>query len=147
MSLDELRNDLKANMAALVKITPGETRDHLKETLWPFLEALVDVVDEIDDAVAELVDQQEDYLQPETAGVFAAVIQSSLQLAAELKKRAGTDLNVVKAIGLHEQLCEQAMTVLGEITMIPSDHDEDDDDDEEEGDEDNATEAKETGNE
>jgi hypothetical protein len=121
VSLDELRDDLKANMAGLLKITPGEIRDHLKETLWPFLEALVDVVDEIDDAVAELVDQQEDYLQSETAAVFAALVQSSLMIAGELRKRAAGDDRLVKQLDAHEQLCQQAMVTLGEITMVTDD--------------------------
>lgn len=133
MSLDELRSDLKANMAGLMKITPSETRDHLKETLWPFLEALVDVVDEIDDAVAEMVDQQEDYLQAETASVFAALVQSSLMLSDELRKRIGGDEVMTKRIDAHDQLCQQAMATLGEITMIATDED---DEDEGEGDED-----------
>lgn len=131
MSLDELRDDLKRNMAeARTLASVEQLRDHLVNTLWPFIEANVDVVDEIDDAVAELVDQQEDYLQPETAAVFAAVVQSSLQLAAELRKRAGADAILAKLISNHEQLCAQAVEVLGAVTMMPTDDDEEGNDDE-----------------
>jgi CHASE3 domain sensor protein len=131
MSLDELRDDLKRNMAEARTLTSVEqVRDHLVNTLWPFIEANIDVVDEIDDAVAELVDQQEDYLQPETAAIFAAVVQSSLQLAAELRKRSGNDPMLGKLVANHEQLCAQAVEVLGAVTMMPADEEEEEGDDE-----------------
>jgi hypothetical protein len=140
VSLDELRADLKRNMAEATRLTtPAEIRDHFINTLWPFIEAQLDVVEEMDDAVAELVDQTEDYLQAETAGVFAALVQSSLMLAAELRKRAGGDDLLMKRIDAHDQLCQQAMATLGEITMIAHDEDQDedqDDEDEESGDSD-----------
>jgi hypothetical protein len=129
VSLDELRDDLKRNMAEAARMkTFEEVRDHFVNTLWPYLEAKLDVIDEIDDAVAELVDQQEDYLQPETAAIFAAVAQSSLVIAAELKKRASGDAALLKMISNHEQLCEQAVEVLGAITMIPTEEEEADED-------------------
>lgn len=130
MSLDELRADLARNIAEAKRITNvQEMRDHLVNTLWPFIEANIDVVDEIDDAVAELVDQQEDYLQPETAAVFAAVVQSSLQLLAVLKTLAPRDnAELQLQIAQHEQLCAQAVAVLGEVTMIPEDDEEGEDD-------------------
>jgi len=129
MSLDELRDDLKRNMAeARTLASVEQIRDHLVNTLWPFIEANLDVVDEIDDAVAELVDQQEDYLQPETAAIFAAVVQSSLQLAAELRKRAGGDPLLGKLITNHEQICAQAVEVLGAVTMMPADEEEEEND-------------------
>ena len=126
MSLDELRADLARNMGDAQRVIDPAARAHLEQTLWPFLDALLDQVEEIDDAVAELVDQQEDYLQPQTAAVFAAVIQASLELAAELKARAGADPGIARKISDHDQLCQAAIGVLGEITMvIPADEDED----------------------
>lgn len=121
MSLDQLRDDLKRNAAEAGKLDEA-TSLYMSATLWPFLEAFLDevteAVSEIDDAVAELVDQQEDYLQPETAGVFAALAQSSMQLAAELKKRAGGDARLIKLVSNHEQIYETAVALLGDITMI-----------------------------
>ena len=139
MSLDELREDLARNIKDARTIVDDRTRAHLENTLWPFLEAIIDVVDEMDDAVAELVDQQEDYLQPETAGLFAAIIQSSLQLVIELRKRAPGDKAIEQMCVGHERACEQAMLVLGEVTMIANE------DDEEEGED--AAEAEETNDE
>lgn len=140
MSLDELRDDLKRNMAEARTLTSVEqVRDHLVNTLWPFIEANIDVIDEIDDAVAELVDQQEDYLQPETAAIFAAVVQSSMQLAAELHKRAGGDPLLGKLIANHEQLCAQAVEVLGAVTMMPANEGEEEDDNETQADAEGST--------
>ena len=137
MSLDDLRADLKRNMAEASRLTTVvEIRDHFVNTLWPFVEAVVDVVDEMDDALAEMVDQTEDYLQAETAGVFAALVQSSLMLSAELRKRAAGDDLLVKRIDAHEQLCQQALATLGEITMIATDGENEESDDEDEDEED-----------
>lgn len=129
MSLAELRADLARNARETQAIIEPATRTHLEQTLWPFLEALIDQIEEIDDAVAELVDQQEDYLQPQTAAVFAAVIQASLELASELKARAGADPGIARKISDHDQLCQAAIGVLGEITMVVGG-----DEDEDEGD-------------
>jgi len=129
VSLDELRADLKRNLAEAARVE-GPSRAHLKDTMWPFMEALVDIVEEMDDAIAELVDQQEDYLQTDTAAVFAALVQSSLQLAAELRKHAAGDELLAKRIDEHEKLCQQAIATLGEITMIASDDADEEDDDE-----------------
>lgn len=131
MSLEELRDDLKRNMAEARTLTTFEqARDHINNTLWPFIEATFEVLGEVDGSVREMVDHEEDYLQPETGALFAAVVQSSLQLAAELRKRSGGDALLAKLISNHEQICAEAIQVIGEITMMPNDEDEDD---EEEG--------------
>lgn len=141
MSLDEIREDLKRNMRDVRSVLDENTRNHLANTLWPFLEALIEEVAEIDDAVAELVDQQEDYLQPGTAAVFAAVIQSSLQLLGQLKPLVPNDnTELLQQITAYEQLCGQAVEVLGAVTVTAGDDDEEDEDDDED-------EAEETGNE
>lgn len=121
--MEELKSDLAANLAEAQRLiaTGGSTGAHLAQTLWPFLEALVENIEEIDDAVAELVGQQEDYLQPETAAVFAAVIQSSLDLAQELRARALEDATIAGKIAQHDALCEQAIAVLADVTLIPED--------------------------
>jgi uncharacterized protein YydD (DUF2326 family) len=125
MSLDDLRADLKRNMSEAKRLAPtGAPGVHLHETLWPFLEAIVDVLEEVDDAVAEMVDRTEDYLQAETAAIFAALVQSSLLLSDELRKRAAGDELLLKRLAAHDELCGQAMATLGEITMIAPDGDE-----------------------
>lgn len=137
MSLDELRDDLKRNLAEAKRLSSvAEIRDHLVNTMWPFIEANVDVVEEIDDAVGELVEQTEDYLHAGTAAIFAALVQASLELSSELRTRAAGDELLIKKLDNHDLLCTQAMAKLGEITMMPVDDDDDgeqDDEDEEEG--------------
>lgn len=128
MSLEELRADLERNVREARQLEDAATRAHLEQTLWPFLEALIDQVEEIDDAVGELVEQQEDYLQPQTAAVFAAVVQAGLELAQELKARAGDDPQIVKKIADHDQLCQVAVEVLGQVTLVPAGDDEESDD-------------------
>lgn len=148
MSLDELRADLARNIAEAKRITNvQELRDHLVNTLWPWLEAQLDVVDEMDDELAEREEPTEDFLNEDSVAVFATIIQGGLALAAELKKRAPGDAQVLQATAEYEQLCEQAVVILSEVSIPNNDNDdeEDEDDDEEgEGDED---EAKETGHE
>lgn len=135
MSVEDLRNDLKQNLAEITRANSWEeVKAHLVGTLWPFLEGQLDQLDEMDEAIEELVDQQEDYVQPETAAVFAAVIQLGLQLGAELKKRHPNDPNVAAAVEQHELMCQQAIEVLGQITMVPNDNEEDEDEDEDEAD-------------
>jgi len=127
VSLEDLREDLKRNLAeARACKSWEEVQSHLVNTLWPFLEGQLDDLDEMDDALQELVDEQEDYVQPETAAVFAAVIQLGLQLGAELKKRHPTDANVTAAVDQYEAICAQAADLLGQITIVPNE-DEDDD--------------------
>jgi hypothetical protein len=123
--MDDLRADLKANIAEASKLELSQLPRHLRDTLWPFLESLVENFEEVDDAVAELVDQSEDYLQQETAAVFAAAIESGLQLASELRARAGGDELLLKKIAQHEQLAKAALEVLTQATMLsPEDADE-----------------------
>ncbi len=138
MSLDELRDDLKRNLAEAKACENFEqVKAHLVNTLWPFIEAQLDVVDDMDDAVAELVDHEEDYLQPDTAAVFAAVVQLSLTMGNELKKRAPADKDIAALVAQNEQVCQQAIEILGAITMVPTEDNNDDED--EDDDEDEAT--------
>ncbi len=142
MSLDELRNDLKRNLdEARACASWEQVRDHLVNTVWPYIEAQLDVVDEMDDAVAELVDHEEDYLQPDTAAVFAAVVQLGLTMGVELKKRAAGDKDVLLLVAQHEQICSQAVEVLSAITMIPNEEEGDEDEDEDEADQEGAPNA------
>ena len=131
MSLEDLRADLKRNIAEAAKLTSfDQVRDHLINTLWPFIEAQLEVVEEIDDAVAEMTEQTEDFLNPETAGIIGALVQSGLHLAAELRKHSAGDELLTKRIDGHEALSQQVMEMLGQITMIPEDETEGEGDDE-----------------
>ena len=135
MSLEELRNDLKRNLdEARACASWEQVRSHLINTVWPFIEANLDVVDEIDEALAEHLEHEEDYLQPETAALFAAVVQLGLTMGVELKKRAAGDKELLTLVAQHEQICSQAVEVLGAITMVPNEEEGDEDEDEDEAD-------------
>lgn len=133
MSLDDLRDDMKRNLAEAKRCgSVQELKAHIVDTLWPWLEAQLEVVEEIDDAVGELVDRTEDYLQAETAAIFATLVSTSLEISGELRKRAAGDDLLLKRLDAYDQLCAQAMATLGQITMIDPDADEGEDGDEDE---------------
>lgn len=134
MSLDELHDDIKRNRAEAKRCkTFEELRDHVANTLWPYQEAKLEVVEEIDDAVGEMVERTEDYLHPETAAVFATLASASLELSGELRKRAAGDELLTKKLDALDALCSQAMAMLGEITMVSDEEGDDEDDDKAEG--------------
>lgn len=139
MSLDDLRDDMKRNLAEAKRCgTVQELKAHIVDTLWPWLEAQLEVTEEIDDAVGELVDRTEDYLQAETAAIFATLVQGSLEISGELRKRAAGDELLIKRLDTFDALAAQAMATLGQITMIDADDEEGDEDDEDEAGDANA---------
>lgn len=151
MSIETLQEDLKANIAHVQSqlgplTSASELVAHLQNTLWPFLESLVEDMEQIDGCVDELYHQSEDILQPETGAVFQAMITGGLVIAQELKKRLAAnteDLKLRKAVGEFEALANQCTGILQEIT-IPEDDEEDaedsDEDDEDADDEEGADE-------
>lgn len=129
MSIPSLQSDLKSNMAALaMATTTEELKIHLQHTLWPFLEALIDELNEIDEAVEEMVDEAPEVLHTESAEVFAALITSGSVLMTELKARAATDQRILRAIREWEQLARQGKEILEEITIPDAEDGEDEDD-------------------
>lgn len=137
MALDELRRDLMINLASArtLKETPGivdnlafsKICDHLTECLWPFMEAAVDEIDDLDASLAEVAEASGDMLQPETAGVFARIIILGRELAKELKSRADLAPKLLE----FEALCSTAEGSLEEITVGQINDDEEGDDDDE----------------
>jgi len=127
MSMEELKADLRRNLTDAAKLEGfSAVGKHLVNTLWPFLEALVENVEEIDDAVAELVSQQEDYLQPETAGVILALVEVAGAMAGRL---AGAEDDETKQLlALHAHLSQEVTSLLEQITLDGSDEDDGEDD-------------------
>jgi ABC-type transporter Mla subunit MlaD len=142
MSVNQLKSDLARNIRSLSGT--ADVTAHLRDTLWPWLESLLDEIGEIDEAVGELVDQAEDFLQPDTAAIFANVIQACAALAGELRKRAPGDQALAMSLAQADQIVQAAAAKLAEITGL-SDGDEDDEDDEDE-DEDEDDNEEESGN-
>jgi len=140
MSIESLKADLSANVQTLIALQPETTTaadivKHLKETLWPFLESVVDESAEIDDCVADLISGAEDILQPETAEVFAAVIAGAVAVSDALKKfiTREAEPQLYKVVEELEKNCKSAETIMAEIVIDTGD-DEDDEGDEGEGD-------------
>lgn len=144
MSLDTLKEDLKQNLATLTTMNElssvGDVVNHLKNTLWPTLESIVDELAEVDDCVADMVNNAEDILQPETAEVFAAVLAASAVVAAALKPMLdpAKDADMINLVAELERNIKKANAIMQEIVIDDVDpeydDDDDDDDDDNEGD-------------
>ena len=154
MSIETLKDDLKANLSTLSLIAtppPGAVATnadtllvaeqlvrHLKDTLWPFLESVVDEVAEIDECVADVISGAEDILQPETAEIFAAIIAGAVACAATLKSRIdpAAEPQIYKMIAELEKNCKTGESLMAEIVIDTGDDEAEEDDDDEGDDED-----------
>lgn len=148
-TIETLQEDLRANMSAARELNAassvGDLAEHIKNTMWPFMEAVVEQVEELDGCVEDLLNQTEDILQPETGAQFVAVVQSALVLMGELKKRLGPgpdDQKVDAAVTEFFGNANDMIAMLQEITVpVVEDGDaEDQDADEAEDDEDDEDE-------
>ena len=124
MSIDDLRNDLDRNIETLEATTFagfGDIKDFFKQTMFPLLENVVSELEELDSDISDLVEKSEDVLQPETAGIFAAVITQARKIADALEKRIPpSDANFAKwraSLGAFRQICVKAEEVLIAITV------------------------------
>ncbi len=135
MSMETLQADIKANVVELAKLSAlssvSEVVNHLKDALWPTLEALVEEVTEIDDCVAESVSGMAELLHPESGAVLSAVVTGAVAVAAQLKARitAESEPQLYKVIAELEKNCKLANDILEEI-VLEEDDEEDDEDDE-----------------
>lgn len=156
MPAADLKTDIKSNIAELARMLEpqpeaddGKKQDvgelvaaHLQNTLWPFLDGLVDAMkeseDEIDDheaaieelgeAVDDLTENRGSVLMPDDAAVFALPISLTLGLLDQLEKRAVPTAEQIMGL---RQACDVATKKLAEVTInVDLDDDEDEDDDE-----------------
>jgi len=142
MAIDELQNeiedlskDLNLNIRDLVGIGDvGDVTKHLKETLWPFLQSLVEKMgaivvelNDVDEAVLELAEEEGDLLTPTTAGVFANIFLIGDKLADALKARlTPAETELAQQIDAFKVLLVSANETLAEIIVgEPEDDDED----------------------
>lgn len=97
----QLLSDLQAGAKTLVGITDvGDLVTHLKDQMWPALEALAEQAlanandnDELENSVLEIAEGEGEMLTPETAGMFANLLLSAEEIVAELEKRLGAGDN------------------------------------------------------
>lgn len=140
MSDSTLLADLEANLAEATKLNElaqaSDLVKHLKNTLWPFLQTLVEEVTQIDQVVEDIVHEADDILQPETAEVFAALIVACRAMVTEFTPRVdrAKEPKIFQGLQILAQLCNKAESTLDEVTVPPEDE-EDGDDEYEEGEE------------
>lgn len=160
MPAADLKSDIKANVAELenLKGADGEPLaltateqllvSHLKNTLWPFVDALVDqiseheaaleesddLIEELGEAIDDLTENRGSVLMPAEAGVFAVVVQLSRDLIGELKRGARPSEDKIHALGI---ACDAAEKTIQQITInVDLDDAEDDGEDDDTDDDD-----------
>lgn len=143
MSIETLQADLAANIAEAKKLSALSTNDeivrHLKEVLWPTLEAITEEISELDGCVGDMVNNAEDILQPETGAIMSAVVAGAVTVAAALKARLGPDeTQLAKVVSELVKNCKHAEEILEEIVLDELPDDEDGDESDEDGDDDEA---------
>ena len=128
----ELLANIAAGAKTIVGITDiGDLTKHLRDELWPVLEAIgeqlvanADDNEELDNAVLELAEREGEMLSTETAGVFANIFLGSEEICAELEKRLGPSDGALRAkIAAHKKLLTAGQEALAEITVGDGDDD------------------------
>ncbi len=129
-SIEQLSADLAANLEEVALMGPltsaQDVVNHLKNTLWPFMQNVVQNLAEVDEIAGDMYEGAEDTLQPETAGIFSALVLGTRELCNELEKLT-TDPKIVAGIKKIRIIAQKAEETLEEIT-IEVDEEEDDED-------------------
>lgn len=138
MTMETLESDLKANVAEAARLSalssPGDLADHLKNVLWPTLEAIVEEMADMDGVIGDIVTNAEDILQPETGAVLAAVVSGAMAVSTALKLRITreTEPELYQVIDELEKNCKEANEILKDVVLEePDDPDEEDEDEDE----------------
>lgn len=132
MSLDELESDVARNTEdfsaqTLPFASFEDVKKYFETTIWPVLANVVEEIKEIDSDLSDLVYQADSVLQPEEAGIFAAIIQQCRGLVKVLGTRLKPNDPNDKKLALRLKnvltLCQKAEETLLEITVTPSPED------------------------
>lgn len=136
----ELSRDLQANMKELVGISDvGDLVKHMKNTLWPTLEAtidrlgeLADIVDVNEEAMIEMASEESDVLTQETGTKIAQalVIGSAIAAALEARITPADGPEIAEHVADYKKLAEELLETVNDITIVTADNEEEDDDDE-----------------
>lgn len=132
----ELKEDVAQNMRTLVGIVDiGDMLKHLRETLWPTIESLIDrisdladIVDVNEDAMLELANEQGDQLTPETAKEVLTIFVLASAITEALKQRLtpADPPELAEKIATFEKELAR-VTELVEDSVLDSDDDDEDD--------------------
>lgn len=137
MSLSDLVKDCQRNGNATSIVEAGvdpATATYLADNVWPVIQSIAEEAAELEDDLAEAIEQTEDLLHAETAAYFAALIESGRKLVA--KVQSNPDPEVQQLCGLFSNVASQCEAVLLEITIPDGDPDDDDDQDDDDDDDD-----------
>jgi hypothetical protein len=136
VSLEDLQADLEANIEAAAAlsgplVTVGDLAKHIQSTLWPFQQNVLAELEEMDGALADMLANAEDILQPETAAEFAAVLAIATGLIVnKLKPRLNPanadDKKILSAITQWVDMAAQMGETIEEITVDPPEPDAED---------------------
>jgi len=120
MTMQQLQADLVAVKESLPSDPTTTSADlvlYLKHNLLPLIEAHISETGEIDEAVANLVENAADVLHEDTAAVFGSLIVAGLAVCAELKARMGNDAGCRRLVAEFERLAREGEEILHEVTV------------------------------
>lgn len=124
MTMQQLQADLVAVKGALpLDPTSADLLQYIKHNLLPLIEAHISETGEIDEAVANLVENAADVLHEDTAAVFGALIVAGQAVCKELKARMGNDAGCRNLIGEFERLAREGEQILQEVTVQDDEED------------------------
>lgn len=139
MSLSDLVKDCQrnGNVASIIEagVDPA-TATYLADVVWPVVQAMAEETAELEEDLAEAIEQTEDLLHAETAAYFAALIEVSRRLVEKVK--TNPDPEIQQLSGSIINITAQCEAVLLEITVPDGDAEDDDEDGDEEDDDDDA---------
>lgn len=132
----ELKTDVQQNMQSLVGITDmGDLTKHLKDFLWPTLEAIVDRVSDVadivnvnEDAMLELAEGEGDQLTPETSKSILAVlvVASAITQALEQRITPADPAELTEKIATFKRELAAVIELVNDATLESDDDTEDD---------------------
>jgi hypothetical protein len=142
VSIEDLQNDYPVIVESLTELKQAIASDPvggaqmlatwLEQNLVPFIGNQVTEMDEMDEAIQDLVEGTE-AISPLTAGILGAPYAFGKPLI-DLLLRLTPDAKVQQQCREWLKLHDLAVSKLQEITVEPSENDDDDDDDDDEGD-------------
>lgn len=127
-TIEEVTSDLERHRTSAVEMKdlPVDVRTYFRETVWPTLQAMAEVLAEQDESIDGLIGETDDILHTETAQEITKPIVIALSIAQELEKRlpSGKEHKLRDLIAELRASAAQAISTIQDIT-VPDDEDED----------------------
>ncbi len=141
MSIEQLKSDMAAVVAALPSVPPISAADmvvYMKNNLLPLFGDFVDELGEMDASLAEMVTGAVDVLHTDNSAVFLTLIEGGAKIIADLQAKiaelGGTVTGeIAQAIKEWDSLAADGREILEDVTFDgPDDDEEDENQDDEE---------------